>query len=443
MRSLLLTILLYFFLSLLLFTGIQGIFHPVKENDLLGVVTVSEKCSPTLDSLADGKFQQCATLWLNNHMGFRKTLIRFNNQITFSLFRISPASIVLIGRNQVLFQTGYINSYLGNDYAGSAQIAGKIRRLLQFQNIMEEHNVHFILVFCPSKARFMPENLPAKYRKKGIHTNYDTYVDILKHEGKNLHFIDFNNYFIEMKDTSTFTLYPRAGAHWSNFSSRHYALDSLLGYMEHLSGKKYPRILTNKVYWSDSLLTPDDDLSEMLNLILPYPSGKVSYADFGIDSSGAVKPNVLTVGDSYYWQIFGFDKIRSLFSVSDFWVWNEVRYPKSKYAGIKPNDYMFLKQDLLNHDFIILMTTETNLPTLLNFDETIYALFDPDNPVIRELQKKRAERIGFFKKLILNDPKWTALVRQKAKDRKITFEQMLQNDAEYMVEFEINNLKNQ
>jgi hypothetical protein len=442
MRTRLLAIILYSFLSLLLLTGIQGIFRLVREKELLGVVTVSEKCVPTTDSIMNGAFQQCATIYLNNHLGFRNTLIRLNNQVTFSLFRISSASIVLIGKDHFLFQTGYINSYLGNDYAGRTQIAGKVRRLLEFQKIMERYNVHFILAFCPSKARFMPEKLPDKVSSKGHFTNYDTYVDILNNEGKEIHFIDFNRYFQAMKDTCSFTLYPKAGIHWSNFSSRYYALDSLLRYMEHLSGEKYARLETDRIYWSDSLLTPDDDLSEMLNLMLPYPAGKVSYADFAIDTAGKTKPDVLTIGDSYYWQIYGFDKISSIFRQSDFWVWNEVRFPKSKYSGIKADDYTFLKQDLLGHNFIILMVTETNLPTLLNFDEQIYALFDPNNPVVRELQKKRADRIGFFKKLILNDPKWSALVRQKAVDRKISFEQMLENDAEYMVDEEINNLKN-
>jgi hypothetical protein len=414
----------------------------VKEKELNGVTTVSNTCSPTLDSIIDGSFQQAATIWLNNHMGFRNSLIRLDNQVAFSLFGISPADIVLIGKHNILFQTSYINSYLGNDYTGRTEIAGKVRRMMEFQKILARQNVHFILVFCPSKPRFMPENLPDGLSRKGKMTNYDTYADVLAREGKDLHFIDFNKYFLALKDTSTFTLYPKGGIHWSNFSSRQYALDSLLGYMEHLTGQKYPRPVAKRIWWSDSLLIPDDDLAEMLNLLLPYPSGKVTYADFEIDTVGKVKPDVLAIADSYYWEIYGFDRIASVFNTSDFWVWNKLRYPKSKYKGVRDDDYLFLKNDILAHNFIILMVTETNLPGLLSFDEQTYALFDPENPVVREMQMKRAERIEFFKRLILNDPKWSALVRQKAVDRKITFEQMIQNDAEYMVEQELNNLKN-
>lgn len=433
---------LYLLVALLLFTGIQGISGFIKEKDLLGVVNVNDSCSFTTDSLFDGTFQQSASVYLNKHLGFHNTLTRINNQITFSVFGISPADNVLVGKDHNLFQMPYINSYLGKDFTGRASITGKIHRLLEFQKIMENHNAHFILVFCPSKVRFMPENLPGKIDTKGNSTNYDTYVDILTHDAKELHFIDFNKYYISLKNNTKYTLFPKPGIHWSNFSSRYFALDSLLKYMEHLSGCKYPSLKLDSLFWSDSLRNPDNDLAEMMNLILPYPSGKVSYAPFSVNTDQAVKPDVLTIGDSFYWQLFGFDKIDQIFNVSDFWAWNEIRYPKHKYDAIKKDDYMFLKQDILNHQFVILMVTETNLPTLLNFDEKIFALFDPSNPVVRELQQKRLERIEFFKKLIMDDPKWTAVVRQKAIDRKITFKEMLQNDAEYMVEYEINNLKN-
>lgn len=442
MRKYLLHGILCLLVILLLLTGTQGIFGFIKEKDLLGVVDVPDTCSFTTDSLFNGTFQQSASVHLNKHLGFHNTLTRINNQITFSVFGISPANNVIIGRDNYLFEPGYINAWLGKDFTSREKISGKVKRLVKFQQLLNEKGVHFILAFCPSKARFMPENLPEKFRTKGKNTNYDTYVDVIKKEGQGLHFIDFNDYFLKLKDTASFTLYPKGGTHWTNFSSRYYVLDSLLRYMESLSGENYPDIIANRIYWSDSLLIPDDDISTLFNLIFPFPSGKIPYADFGIKSDGTTKPDVLAIGDSYYWQIYGFDKINELFNESDFWVWNEVLYPKSKYANIKSDNYMFLKQDILEHKFIILMATEINLPNLLNFDEKTFALFDPDNPIVKELQKKRAERINFFKVMIRNNPKWSALVREKAKVRKLSYEQMVQNDAEYMVDYEINNLKN-
>lgn len=436
------SITLWLFLSLLLLTGIQGLFRIVKEKELLGVVTVQQICPPSLDSLADGTFQRCATLHLNNRLGFRNSLIRINSQLTFSLFGISPASNVVIGKDRYLFETGYINSWLGKDNTSREKIAGKVHRLRAFQDIMKENGVHFIVVFCPSKARFMPENLPHKFRTKGVRTNYETYVEVIAKEAPDLNFIDFSDYFRKLKMSSPYTLFPKGGTHWTNFSSRYYALDSLLHYMENLSGSEYPSLRTDRIYQTDSLLIPDDDISTLFNLIFPFPSGQITYADFGIDSAGTVKPDVLAIGDSYYWQIFGFDKIGKIFNASDFWVWNEVFYPKSKYEGVTAEDYIFLKNDILAHNFLILMITEINLSTLLNFDEKTYALFDPENPVVKELQQKRAERIGFYRAMILNDPRWSALVREKAKIRKLTFEQMVENDAEYMVDNELNQLRN-
>jgi hypothetical protein len=446
MRLRILSVILSIILCLFLFIQLQGKYSIIKEkNALAGMNSTGggDTCSLTWEHLMDLKYQESLTAKANKHFGFRNTLIRLNNQVDFSLFGISSVKDILVGKNGVLYQMNYINSFQGKDYIGRPQISSKVDRLLKFQKMLALKDIYFILVFCPCKPRVMPEYLPGQLNLKRNNTNYDTYVEIIKDKGKELNFIDFNKYYQELKDTSVFTLYAKPGIHWSVFSSVMYGLDSLLGYMEHLSGEKYPRPHSRKIYWSDILVSPDDDLAELLNLAFPYPSGPVSYAEVEIDTAGTKKPDVLAIADSYYWEIYGFSKIQSIMNKHDFWVWNRLRYPASKYKGIRENDYEFLKKDILSHKFIILMITETNLPTLLDFDEKTYAMFDPDNPILKDLQKKRQARIDYYKHEILVNPKWSQAVRQKAIARKLTFEQMVQTDAEYMVESENNNKKNQ
>lgn len=441
MRKIILTALLYLSLSVLLFTGLQGIFGFISEKELLGVVTVTEKCSPTADSIFSGKFQQCATAYVSNHAGFRPTLIRIDNQLTFSIFRISPEKNIVLGKDDYLFEMNYINSYLGRDYIGRSRMVEKIRRLEKFQQTLREHNVDFILVFTPSKSRVMPEFMPRKFQSTGQPTNYEVYLDVLSKEGKKINFLDLNRYYLLMRDTALFPLYPKGGTHWTNFSARHWALDTLLRYMEKVRGVKIPRLIPEEVTWTTELQDPDEDIAGLFNLFFRFPSGKMPYQAVRADSSGAVKPRVLAIADSYFWELYGWGQLPHVFRSIDFWVWNNVRYPKEKYKDHPESDYLWYKQDILDHDFVLLMATEPNLPTLLEFDEKTYLMFDPQNPVLLALQKKRLERIGFYKTLIRNDKKWSDLVREKAQIRKITFEEMIQRDAEYMVDREINTMK--
>jgi hypothetical protein len=57
----------------------------------------------------------------------------------------------------------------------------------------------------------------------------------------------------------------------------------------------------------------------------------------------------------------------SILSKNNFWYYNHSRYPIEDYKGI--SDPAFLRQDILNHDFVILMATETNISGLFKFPE--------------------------------------------------------------------------
>jgi hypothetical protein len=429
-------------ISLLLLVAVQGSFGVFGEKSLPGEVYEPSPCVFTCDSLLSGDFQKCVTVILDQHMGFYRTLVRMNNQASYSLFGVSNAKNVVIGKDHYLYERMYLDAYLGKDCNGFAKTSGMVSRLLQFQGIMERHQVRFLFVLCPSKPRVMPEYLPDRYRKAVARTNYSMFADILAHEGRGLHWIDMNRYFLQMKDTCPYPLYPRGGTHWTNFSADYYALDTILGYLGHIGGRSVPHLSPGEVRWSDSLVSPDDDLSEILNLACPFPGGKLPYASFRIDTAGRSRPDALVIGDSYFWLIYGFRQVGSVFKHLDFWAWNRDYYPKSTYEGVTGEDYMFLKKALLSHEYLILAVTETNLTGLLEFDRKIFSLFDPNNSLVAELKKKHPERVEYFRKQILGDPRWTASIREKAAARRITFEAMLQNDAEYMTGVEIDNLTN-
>lgn len=438
MKKPVLLLLLGLVCTILLLPGLQLVTGVITEPELQGVVTVTDKCDLTADSLLSGKFQQCASVWAGNHAGFRRTLIRINNQVTFSLFRISPEESIVLGKDDYLFEKIYINSYLGNDYIGRARIVDRLKRVERFQEILKQHNVDFVLVFTPSKARILSDYLPDHLKSAGQPTNYETYCDVLSKEGSKIHFLDLNRYYQLMRDTATLPLYPKGGTHWTNYSARRYALDTLVKFIGKVRGTPLPKMIPGEITWKDSLENPDEDIAGLLNLFFPYPSGSLPYISVNADSTGAVKPRVLAISDSYFWEFYAWGKLPYVFKSTDFWVWNSVRYPKEKYSQYPQEDLLWLKQDMLAHDVVLLMPTEQNLPTLIEFDERTFIMFDPTNPVLVALMKKRQERIEFYKKLILNDKKWSDVVRQKAVVRNFTFEEMLQRDAEWMLDQEIN-----
>jgi hypothetical protein len=210
--------------------------------------------------------------------------------------------------------------------------------------------------------------------------------------------------------------------------------------MEALRNIRVPHFTISGVTRTDSLRWPDNDLLATMNILIPFLGDSLPYATLALQpSTSAVKPKLLSISDSYYWNIYGHPLVNDLFSRNDYWYYNSVRYPASHYPNISSSDTAFLKKDLLDHDFVMLMVSETNLPTLFNFPETALSWLVPNDPAIYALYSKRHQKIEYYKNLIRNDPKWLDIISRKAKEKNATLEETIELDAEYMVEEESRN----
>ncbi len=70
------------------------------------------------------------------------------------------------------------------------------------------------MILAFGKDSFFEEYISEKYSQDERNTtNYEVYLDeMLRNE---IHCLDLNRWFIEIKDTSKYLLFPKTGAHWS------------------------------------------------------------------------------------------------------------------------------------------------------------------------------------------------------------------------------------
>jgi hypothetical protein len=425
-------------LVLLIFPGVQRRFNLFRLEPLKGSFQFTSKPAYSFNSLVSGKYQDELSQYVEDSVGFKNCFVRLYNQVDYSLFGKLHAKLAVVGKDGYLFEDNYIRSYMGNDYTGEAMIREKIRMLEKVNLILNRHNVHLILIFSPSKARFMPEKLPENYLRNGKSiSNYEVYEKILREEYPALPFIDFNRYFLRMKDTSRYTLYPLGGTHWSIYSAYVLITDSLVKYMEATAGRKMPELKVEKVTVTDNSMYPDDDIALGMNLIFRYPSLPMAYPNFKAQpAEGLWRPNVLVISDSYYWQIYYSKVLARSFNRNDFWYYNRQRYPENYYRG-KENDTEFLKYNLLKHDFVILMATEINLPALFDFPEYLLLMLDPGNKALQQRKADKEKRIREFEIQIKGNMEWMKTIEQKAALNKITVDEQVRQDAEYLVDLEI------
>jgi hypothetical protein len=424
---------------MLLLPAIEKTFNITEERALKGVSFPTTREPLNFTNWKSGVFQQHYVLCFDDKIGYKPTLVRLFNQIDFSLFDKPGQDYIVAGKSGYLFTKDNLDAYTGKDKLSHSELKKKIGYVYQVQKYLENKGIHFLFVFASSKARIYPEFFPSRYsgKKKGL-SNYEEYLKIIKEEYPDLHVLDMNAYFLQLKNKVNFPVYPKGGVHWTKYTGNKYFIDTLLGYLGEMQHKRFPRIRERNFHWSSKLEEPDDDIRQTMNLCVQQTDTKLPYADFYfLKEPAANKPRLLVIADSYYSMIYKFSSYNDLFSKTNFWYYNKTRFPEEYYN--KTTDPVFLRDDLLNHDFVVVMATEVNLNDLFLFPESAVSWLGIGNAETMKKIAHKQERIQFFINQMRNTPEWLRKLKQNAKQTNRTLEAVLLDDAEFLEKLEEQN----
>ncbi|MBP6872799.1 MAG: hypothetical protein KBC43_12390 [Bacteroidales bacterium] len=446
----------------------------IEEKPLNGAFELAEKPVLSYENWMSGDFQMQTEKYLKDHSGFRNFLIRLQNQLDFTLFKQANAEGATVGKKGQLFEYDYIRSWLALDYPGDSFLEKKLQRARFVQDYLKrEKGIDLVVVFEPGKASYYPEYLPSSYKKqkKGPST-YDYFVKKAKETG--IDYIDLQQYFLELKDTSRYPLFPAYGTHWSVYGMK-FAADSLL----RLIGKRRNLDLTDvRLTGIETSTLPrdtDDDVLKTMNLLCPMQGEELAYPLLAFDTlNPGEKPMVLVVADSYYWNIFNTRIPKYIFANEAFWYFNALVYPDHYNRPTFTKD-LDLKAEIEKQDIIFLMITERFVHKFdWRFTDQLYELYAPQglsDPVydkinnimtVEEWFEKMITKAGYkhatleeilidegkylyhmsdtagfmirygeeyFRKMISGDRKWMGHIEEKAARRGIPVEDMLVEDA--------------
>ncbi len=388
-------------LLLLLLPALQARLRLVRVRKLGGYV--ADQVPPPRPSfswagLRDNSYQTQLEAYLAANLGFRAELIRLRNQLAYSFFYTAHANHVLVGRDQVLFEERPIYAYLGADFVGDAVVQHHVRRFRAMQDTLARRGKLLVFVAVPSKASFMPENLPDYFRQqRPQRSNYQAYAAALRAAGVN--FLDLSHAFHQWKDTASFPLFPRGGIHWSVYGAS-LAGDTLLHYLAHHYPHGLRAVRAGRAAVSTDPQSNDDDILRAMNLLWQPAAYPMAYPTFRVQplAPGQRRPNLLLIGDSFSWLIMH-PFISQVFDAkqSRFWFYNrEVAWPAKAPEG--PDVWALdRKQQYLSRDIIVVMFTEYNMLNLDGgFSDNAYNLFTPyspaDSAAIRKLELRLNER---------------------------------------------------
>lgn len=396
-----------------------------KCEPLSGGITVSEKPELTKESYWDLSWQENYNKYINDNFGFRPWFVRLINQINFSLFNTTNAPGVVIGKNGELFIESYIDDYIGRNYIGGGKVNETVTKIKRVQDSLKARGIDLIVVFAPGKASFHSDLIPDRYlRKQKDSTNYKIYTEFFKQ--KQVNFIDLNYWFFQQKSSLKHPVYPKYGTHWNHYGMC-LAVDTLNRYIEFKRNIKLPKLDYSLINYDTHLKGNDYDIGVLMNLMYPIEMDANPYPVYKFkNSSEYTKPDVLVVGDSYWWCIVGDHLPKQFYREDEYWFYNKDQLISNEKRN--PVAVLNLSASLAQRNVVVLMATEATFHLFpYGFIDNCHKLYCEDN----------SKRLGEIMDDIRKNTEWYNKLVVKAQENKITTEQQLKLDAEYILSDEL------
>ena len=393
---------------------------------LEGGISIAEKPEFKRENYWNLTWQEDFSKYVNDNFGFRTWYVRLINQIRYSFFNHTKAPGVVIGKNGELFIESYIDDYIGKNYIGRSKIDETVSKIKRLQDSLSARGKDLIVVFAPGKASFYPELLPNNYLgKKKDSTNYNVYAKSL--QDNHVNFIDMNKWFFENKNNFKYSVYPKYGTHWNHYGMT-IAFDSIIKYIEHKRNINMPDLSYEIVNYNSKLKENDFDIGILMNLLCPIKKDVNPYPFYKIEGGeNFIKPDVLIVGDSYWWCVVGDNLPKQFFREDEYWFYNKDVIIQNNQQKDKVKE-LNLSSSLAKRDVIILMATEATFYMFpYGFSDNAYKLYCADN----------TKRLNEIKNDIKKNIEWYNKVIAKASDNKISIDKQMQLDAEFVLSDEL------
>lgn len=365
MKSKLLYIILFSLTCIFLFSFmIQEHFKIFEEKKLYGKVVEVEMPEFTMENYVTGSCQRQLESYISNNFGFRPGIVRLYNQYVWDFYRKFYVDDVVRGKDDWLYYKQNVNDYYNTEmyrWQDTPQDARErydqeVELMIKLRGILKEYGKEFFVFMAPEKGFVYSEYLPDRAFDT-IAINARKYYSH-KFDSVNFPYIEMTEWFLQMKDTVSYPIFPQLGAHW-NFSCV-YAADSLFHFMADLKGIKLPEIEIGELRKTDySQRNHDNDLASLLNLLRPIDDKKNILYDADVtvvSDSTCEKPNVLFIGNSFLWRIKDYVPLDQVFNNWDFWFYNSTAYRKNGNMILKVSEIDRLA-DILNADYIVWFTT--------------------------------------------------------------------------------------
>jgi len=330
-----------------------------------------------------------------------------------------------VGKENFIFGQRMTSSYYGDDFIGRAAVQEEVRKAAFVQNKLKEFGIEMLILFAPGKGTIYPEFLPDDVLKTEMKTtNSQVYIE--ECQKQNVNHIDFIKYFLSLKKSLQYPLFPQYGSHWSYFAEC-VAIDTTIKKLENLMNTNLPNLKFGDVKLMDTALVRDGDIFRKMSIDIPKGNPLAYPQQIGYEQGPGVAPQkILAIGDSYFRGFFYLGAMQNAFDNSQQWYYYNSIIPESP---DNPEIWeLDLKAEILKTKAVLILCNENNLLNLgCGFIDDAYLLFS--DPVKYDIEKRRKYVLNSHKKQIRNDREMLYRLTKESHQRGITLDSVITETA--------------
>ncbi|MBG0810944.1 alginate O-acetyltransferase [Methylosinus sp. H3A] len=341
----------------------------------------------SLDGILSGATQKSFSDNLAQSLPVFPFAVRARNQLLYSLFGVSGASGLVVGRDEQLFERFYIDEFCRRGASPSeTTLARWAQRVAESEAAAHARGKGFAYLISPSKASQYPQYFPAGAKcpalARGTVDKLGPYRAAL--DARGLRFVDAPALLEARKKDYDIDFFPRGGTHWNLLGAALATREAtrLIGEGAGLGAFDFD--------WrrGDVAEGTDRDLLDLLNLLWPdphYPVATILRAP-GTEAHCARAPRLLALGGSFVREIIVALAQAPCPPQIDYWFsmrlanddFDLVRYhtePGETGNGERrPADLAELRASAQEADAILLEENEANIGTLSQVENLWRAL---------------------------------------------------------------------
>ena len=303
-----------------------------------------------------------------------------------------------------------------------------MNKLAALKDSLAKRNILLMVVFAPSKAHFCAEYLPTRFAQKGKNTHYDYFTKAC--QARNIAHIDFNQHFLKLKSKSPYPLFTKTGIHWSAYGAA-LAMDSIFKRMEQEKKVDMPDFDWQDMELSDTPRGTDDDVMNLANMYTTFKNPTLAYPKFKFNYKlGQQKLKTLTIGDSFWWDIYRSGANENMFEKAEYWCLFKDVFPEKAPSTIAQYG---IRSEMESYDVIVIEATGLNLYRFgFGFIEKAYESYlHPKAADFVSLDFE--QKVAACKISMRNNPEWLYNLTQRAAESHISLDSIMQRDAIYTV----------